>query len=158
MSNQNESTPARDMKAFIADRVRLINGGCWEWTRYIHPSGYGGTSIHGRGFIGAHCLSFETFNGDRKGLGVLHRCDNPRCVNPEHLFLGTQADNNADRDSKQRQATGPKIHTTKLNANQVLEIRAQFANGAAKKAIARRFGVTAKNVEAIVNRKTWKYI
>lgn len=149
---------AADLKSFIADRVRLVNGGCWQWTAYIHPTGYGFTCIRGRGSVGAHCLSYEVFNGDRRGLSVLHRCDNRKCVNPAHLFLGTRAENNSDRDSKGRQATGARIFTTKLNADQVREIRAQFANGDPKKTIARRFGVTGKNVEAIVNRQTWKYI
>lgn len=149
----------RIMSEWIMSRCRKVQSGCWEWTKYIHPHGYGFTSIKGRGSIGAHTLSFETFRGAiTKGMAVLHRCDNRKCVNPDHLFLGTRRDNNADRDSKGRQAIGLKIHTTKLNAHKVLKIRAQFSTGATKKAIASRFGCSAKNIEAIVNRVTWKYI
>lgn len=149
----------RNLKGFIRDRIAKDENGCWIWQRYIHPSGYGYTTIHGEGMISAPRLSFRAFKGDiPKGIHVCHTCDVRACCNPAHLFLGTQQENNSDRDKKGRQAISVKIRTTKLTPKQIVAIRAEYAEGKTKTAIGKRFAVSAKNIEAIVNRKTWKHI
>ncbi len=86
------------------------SGGCWIWTAGLSKSGYGKFAPSHRQTVGAHRVSYELFNGEiPDGMCVLHRCDNPPCVNPHHLFLGTQVDNVADRNSKNRQARGPNL-------------------------------------------------
>lgn len=76
--------------------------GCWEWKAGLHTAGYGAISVSGKK-EGAHRVAYELFVGPiGEGLCVLHTCDNPPCVNPEHLFLGTLVENNRDRDAKGR--------------------------------------------------------
>lgn len=147
-----------DLKAFILSRILVNPDGCWIWQRYIHPSGYGYTSIKGMGMVSAPRLAFKTFCGELGESHVLHKCDVRACCNPDHLFLGGHRDNNLDRDRKGRQAIAERIHTTKLDKSQVSEIRRLFSLGKSKKALGRQFSVSAKNIEAIVNRQTWKHL
>lgn len=100
----------------------------------------------------AHRVAYELAHGPiPDGLNVLHRCDNPPCVNPAHLFLGTFQDNVDDMIAKGRSA--PRSTLTKARVEQ---IREQFSKGAAKRAIARDFGVTHRTVALIVNHVTWR--
>jgi hypothetical protein len=83
-------------------KVVVHPGGCWEWRGRRMPKGYGKLN-RGTKTVYAHRLAFELRNGPiPDGLYVLHKCDNPPCINPDHLFLGTQADNVRDRDTKGR--------------------------------------------------------
>ena len=76
--------------------------GCWEWTAYRDPLGYGRLNVDGVPVL-AHRLAYELEHGAiPDGMCILHRCDNPPCVNPDHLWLGTQADNSLDMASKGR--------------------------------------------------------
>lgn len=132
--------------------------GCWEvqgWalphSGHVHISGGRGKPV-----LRAHRLSWELAHGPiPSGLVVCHKCDNPRCVNPDHLFLGTQRDNIIDSVRKGRYNAFGK---QKLNAAQVLEIRALAARGFRHKDIAARFGVKRHTVTGIVNRKSWGHI
>ena len=78
---------------------------CWNWTRYCTPKGYGQVRIDGQ-LQYTHRLSAELHNMDIEGLCVCHHCDNPKCVNPDHFFIGTIADNNLDRSKKGRTRNG----------------------------------------------------
>lgn len=106
-----------------------------------------------------HRLVYCTHNGvslsSIEGKVVRHTCDNPACINPEHLILGTQADNIADRQAKGRQAKGESHASNKLKEADVLAIRAARAN---IKALATQYGVTPQTIGAILNRVTWKHI
>ena len=94
------------------------NSGCWLWVGSTDSKGYGNLSVRGR-VASAHRASYEEFRGSiPKGMCVLHRCDTPACINPEHLFLGTHQDNMGDMAEKGRAKTGRAL----LTKEHVLEI------------------------------------
>lgn len=136
---------------------------CWLWVGGLNKAGYGIVSAGGRTANGAarllaHRVSYEIANGPiPSGLCICHRCDIPACVNPDHLFLGTLADNTADMDAKGRRgavkgATHPRA---KLTAEQVIAIRA--ASGTQRE-IGRAFNVSQNAVWAIQTGKVWKSV
>lgn len=141
----------------LAERFegKFVRGpGCWLWTAARNAKGYGCI-----GGTYAHRVSFRLFRGPiPKGRCVLHRCDNPTCVNPEHLFLGTRADNNADMDAKgrRRQATGERIGSAKLTADAVRQIRQLRAAGQTAKSLAARFGVRPTAIWYVTSGRMWK--
>jgi len=88
-------------------KIKKQTSGCWEWKGNISSSGYGLLSYKGKN-IGSHILSWILHNGEiENNLWVLHKCDNRKCVNPKHLFLGTRQDNMDDMVRKGRQKNGP---------------------------------------------------
>lgn len=100
----------KNEERFWAKVAKLGVCSCWEWTGWRKETGYGRVRIDGR-ILYAHRVSWILANGPiPDDLRVLHRCDNPPCVNPDHLFLGTQGDNNADRDAKGRNFHARKTH------------------------------------------------
>jgi hypothetical protein len=115
---------------------------CWEWLGAGKGNGYGHTS-HGP----AHSRAYELFVGDvPAGMDVCHRCDNRACVNPDHLFLGTRAQNMADMVTKGRGAGGNRKH---LREHQVQEIRRRLAVGTAPRVIAETMDVNYATITAI---------
>jgi hypothetical protein len=107
----------------------------------------------------AHRYAYELVFGPIGGqLRVLHRCDDPSCVNPAHLFLGTIAENNADRNAKNRQARGETNGRAKLSEKQVRRVRRLNAGGVGQERLARRFGVHPKTIFQIVHGRTWRYV
>lgn len=140
------------------------NSGCWLWTGKLTRKGYGriasGSKKSGNLTIKlAHRTSWEVYFGTvPDGLLVCHRCDTPACVNPDHLFLGTNAENMADMVSKGRQARlgGETCARAKLTSDQVDEIRKARAVGASTRALASRYGVSRGNIQFICNGKSWK--
>lgn len=144
---------------------RIINEqGCWIWTGGYFSDGYGETSYRKRP-LRVHRAAMELFNGtpgmiDKTNpIQVLHRCDDSRCFNPDHLFLGTATDNMADRDRKGRQAKGEKNYRTKLVADDVREIRSLYREeGWRYRALAEKFGITVSGLEKIIPGKTWRHI
>ena len=142
-------------KRFWAKVNRGRPDDCWLWTAARGGNGYGLFRI-GRIVQPAHRFSWEIHNGPiPEGLFVLHRCDNPLCVNPAHLFLGTQADNMADRNAKGRTSRGEAHGEAKLTEAQVREIRASRES---QRAIAKRLGVAQTTISDIRKGKTWKLI
>lgn len=146
---------------------------CWLWKGQKSPLGYGkigegGTSPRN---ILAHRLSWEYANGPiADGLCVLHKCDNPPCVNPDHLFLGTMTDNMADKVSKNRQVKGESAGCVALTEDQVRAIRHRYANRKlvnkrtakgdpdAITAIAADYGVHFVTIFDLVKRRTWAHV
>lgn len=107
----------------------------------------------------AHRLSYFLYYGDfDKQLKVLHKCDNPSCVNPEHLFLGTTEDNIRDRVVKERSAVGERQHSSKLTKDIVIKIRNEYASGAREYHLAKKYGVRHVSINKIINRISWKHI
>ncbi len=156
-------------------------GSCWVWLGATREGGYGSLRFHGRN-VSASRLSWEWTCGPiADGMWVLHRCDNPPCVRPSHLFLGTAQDNARDRDAKGRnyQVTQPEKlsrgerHWTsthpelirraergtnaKLTWDQVARIRTRAVNeGLSSSALGAEFGVSARTIRFILRGETWK--
>jgi hypothetical protein len=133
--------------------------GCWTWTGYINRGGYGKFLLRDRKPVSAHRFAYELIHGPiPDGLSVCHTCDNRNCVRPDHLFLGTPAENASDRDTKGRWSSGPKRHSAKLTESDVREIRQLAASGMPQSDIGKRFGVHEDTVIRIVRRKTWQNV
>ena len=133
---------------------------CWIWNGPKDGFGYGMISTN-RVCKRAHIRSWEIHRGQvPKGTKVLHNCpggDNPACINPEHLWLGSLADNNRDRARKGRSAKGERCGSAKLTRSDVWAIKAFASSGRISlRAIGRRFGVCHDTVKAILRGETWR--
>jgi hypothetical protein len=127
--------------------------GCWLWQGAISELGYGYRG-GGRNFIQAHCYSWEQANGPiPPGMFVCHDCDNPPCVRPDHLFLGTSADNNRDRHAKGRTVV-PRL---KLNANDAIDIRT-LAGLSSVEDLSAAYDMTIPSIVRVLNRETWRNV
>ena len=147
------------MQRFWNKVNKQAENGCWEWAAYRDPDGYGGFSLDGKGER-AHRASWILEHGSiPDGLHVLHHCDNPRCVNPAHLFLGTQADNMRDKAEKGRAVNNPQPGEShpmsKLTEADIPAIRADKRS---QRAIAAEYGVSRQQIGRIKNRKRWTHI
>lgn len=149
--------------------------GCWLWRGATQaPWGYGsfqrGVGADGKNHSDvAHRVSYElTYGPILNGLFVCHHCDNPRCVRPDHLFLGTHTDNMADMHQKGRSmsqtkpecyARGERQHLAKLTSEQVKEIKSRATGKRGERAnFAREFGVSDVAISDLLNGKTWRHI
>ena len=129
---------------------------CWEWMGAKIPRGYGEFSVSGKNKY-AHRISWRLTNGPiPKGMCVLHRCDNPSCVNPAHLFLGTNTENMRDRDRKGRQARGKDHGMAKLTPQDVGEIRKMLAQGVVQRVIAEKYGIARSEISHIKTGAKWR--
>ena len=140
----------------------VTESGCLIWTGAAMPKGYGVFWLDGK-HVGAHRAAWEMEKGPiPDGLHVLHHCDNPSCVNTNHLFLGTGADNTADMLSKGRakgnhKCIGDKNNRTKLKAEDIPVIRKRLEVDIAKD-IAADYGVEASTINAIRRKETWRHV
>ena len=133
---------------------------CWWWTGTKDKAGYGGLGV-GAGMVRAHRLSWCLHNGSiPDGIHVLHKCDNPPCVRPDHLFLGTQADNIKDMLKKGRwkPKLGENHPSSKLKVKDVYKIRQLHVDGIKRDEIAERFNIAISTVEGIIYRTRWRHI
>lgn len=136
--------------------------GCWLWKGTIASTGYGILWVGGKsgGYQGVHRISWELHFGKiPNNLWVLHKCDTPNCVNPEHLFLGTNADNSRDRALKGRAVRGTRHPNYKLTEIEVRHIRhLRKTTARSWKDIAAMFSVSPTLVRNICLRTTWKHV
>lgn len=142
----------------FSDKIRIDRKtGCWEWTGGL-ISGYGAIWIGGNKTIGAHRVSWEIHKGRiPKGMFVCHHCDNRKCVNPDHLFIGTAADNIADMDKKNRRRNvcGDACPWKKLTSSQAAAIK----NSRAKtRPLAKKYAVSKSTIDDIRNNRTWRHV
>lgn len=143
---------------------RLSDEECWPWIGHLSDKGYGKFFIMKDGkkkSIGAHVYSWEIYTGRPvpKDLVICHKCDHPYCVNPLHLFLGTNRDNIQDRHEKGRDAHGERTNTAKLTEELVVEIRAIFTTGEyTQKDLAQIFNLSPSGIGYMLSGKTWKHI
>lgn len=128
---------------------------CWEWTGARRPYGYG-AYLRER----AHRAAYRLFKGPINGMWVLHKCDNPPCCNPNHLYLGTPMDNMRDCISRgrRRNERGVDRYCAKLNDNAVREILQKLSTGEPIMRIARHYGVSRMAIYMIKYGKRWKHI
>ncbi len=139
-----------------------IGNGCWKWTDKPVKNGYAQFGIGGKSYR-ANRISYSLFKGKiPKGKFVLHHCDNPICVNPKHLFIGTQKDNIRDCINKGRFTIGSKNGCSKLTENQVKEIRSLYGKyghrGLIQRKLAKLFNVSRVLISDITRGKTWKHV
>lgn len=154
----------------LEDRFRRIGwattaGGCWEWKGSRNGRGYGQVSSGRRSASGhmqpmlAPRASWEIHRGPiPPGMAICHTCDNPPCVNPEHLFLGTRRDNNADMARKRRSLNGERSPQSKLTDSQVDAIRERYAaGGVSQEALAAEYGISRSYVSMLARRVSRKH-
>jgi hypothetical protein len=128
---------------------------CWQWMGSTDKDGYGVFSYE-RKTLKAHRVALELSGVHvEKGQFVCHTCDNPKCINPAHLYVGTPQRNVADKVERQRQPKGEGIHAAKLTSDAVLAIR---ASGETDEALSRRYGVSRSAVTLARNGTTWRHV
>jgi hypothetical protein len=148
------------VKNFWSRVNKLGPDDCWLWTGGKTKSGYGmvyiGTGASNNRNQGAHRFAwYITFGSIPDDLFLCHRCDQPACVNPDHLFLGTHTENMRDMYSKRRGPTGDRNKSTKLNWAIVDEIRSAYPH-LSQWTLARRYGVGRSTIRHILDGTTWK--
>lgn len=135
---------------------------CWPWIGGMGSWGYGSFWLEGRNW-NASRAAYKLLVRDPGAFTVCHRCDNPPCCNPHHLFLGTQGDNVRDCNQKGRgngqfeSGTHPR-HNAKLNATKVAQAKALYASGVKQTEIARRLGVNSSTISRAVRGERWGHV
>lgn len=141
-------TPVSYQDLFMSRVEMDPNGGCWLWSGCASSKGYGRVRQHGRTHL-AHRVMWASVNGPIPAdMSICHQCDVPACVNPSHLFLGTHAENHADKARKGRSRQ-------KLTPEDVLQIRASQDGSSF---LAARFSVDPKTIRQIRDGSIWKYV
>lgn len=131
---------------------------CWGWLGTLNHNGYGLFGAAGTQVL-AHRFAYDLASGDQPGVRcVLHRCDNPPCVNPDHLFLGTRADNMRDMRHKNRGAKGSRTGGAKLTEPAVAAARERWSRGELQADLAAEFGVTQGTMSVALNGRTWRHV
>lgn len=131
---------------------------CWEWQAGTAPGGYGLITKEGESEIATRVvweLKYDEKPGD---LNVLHKCDNPPCVNPSHLYLGDQSDNLFDHMEAEDRNYGEDHPGAKLTENQVKDIRRKAEEGTEREELAKEYEVTVQNISAVVRKDSWTHI
>ncbi len=134
---------------------------CWEWKRALSQAGYGVFGITFKYMtVQAHRFSFFIENGSLTEECVCHKCDNPKCVNPRHLFAGSHRDNALDkiRKGRDRSVKGRLHFRSKFTEADIAQIRKAAAEGEPVFEIAERYPGTRRNIYSIVHRETWRHL
>jgi hypothetical protein len=131
------------------DNYKVSETGCWEYEGFCLPNGYSRIKYDGKVRLGHRASWMEHRGPIQDGLCVLHKCDNRKCVNPDHLFLGTKKDNTSDMIAKGRHGT------KRLTLREVFHMRRLRYSGVKHKRLAALFGCSESNVEKIVRRHVW---
>lgn len=151
---------SRDPVVRFWSRVRKTDY-CWLWTGFRDKNGYGlcgeRRAIHEQR---AHRIAWTYTHGRiAAGLWLLHRCDNPPCVRPEHLYLGTVRENVVDRDTRGHARVGEEHHDAKLTAAAVKDIRERYRLGdVSQVSLAAQYGVSQVAISAVIRRHTWRSV
>ena len=140
-----------EMDRFMS-HVHKHDSGCWLWTAYCMKNGYGHFSTKLKHEL-SHRVSYRLFNGQLDTRDVMHQCDTPSCVNPNHLVLGTRLENMQDAKRKGRMCIGERHGRSKLTDEQVQFIR---KSNKLQRKIADEFGITQGHVSCLKNSKKWQ--
>lgn len=148
-----------DLRQRLYDRTAMSDEeSCWLWLGPTKPSGYGVMGIKKRS-LHPHRVSYEVHNGPiPDGMFVCHTCDNPSCVNPYHLFLGTPADNMNDMKMKGRSSYGERNPNSILTEDDVRTIHRRHQHGESGTSIARSYGVHRNAIYLITNGTNWSHV
>lgn len=144
------------------DKIFYSPDGCWYWTAGLTTTGYG-IFWTGKKFMKAHRFSYELYKAkipkskNPQAYCILHKCDNPLCVNPDHLALGSMQDNSSDMVKKRRHRIGASRPAAKLTDEQVIMIR-DMIQSKSRKEIAMLFNISVSVVSSIKCRKAWTHI
>jgi len=142
------------MNDYFNDRFNM-SGNCMVWSGYKNPGGYGQATLGGKRVL-AHRMSFAVHKGDiPKGMMVLHACDNPGCINPDHLFLGTAKDNDSDCRMKGRQTKTNGSFNGRSKITEELAIAIRQLPKKNQRLLAQKYGVTQKVIWNVQNGKSW---
>ena len=145
------------VEVHIMSRV-IASDGCWWWSGGKNKHGYG-TCCIGRSTRAVHRLMYELRVGEiPPGMHVLHRCDNRSCCRPDHLFLGVNADNVADRNAKGRQARGERNAKSRLSLADVQTIRSRRAEGYTYSMIASEFGISDVAARKVATGRNYAHV
>jgi hypothetical protein len=151
----------KTLKQRLLDNVQIDEQtGCWNWLKYKDKNQYGHMKVLGKSEL-VHRMAYQTLVGDIPiGMFVCHKCDNPSCLNPDHLFLGTNQDNINDKVAKNRQSKngqqkGSKHSLAKLTEKDVVDIRASTLS---QNKLALLYGVTQSSISHIQNKITWSHV
>jgi len=129
--------------------------GCWDWLGLKHPFGYGRFCANKQIYL-AHRLSYIIAYGPiTSSQCLLHKCDNPQCVNPEHLQIGTRRENARDRDKKNRTTKGQQCYNTKFTDQEVFEIK---NSGLSIRELAKKYNSNYQTIWSIKKNVNWKHI
>ena len=144
------------LKAKLLNKARLTDVGCWEWTGAKDGRGYGQVN-RGNKTLRAHRVSYEAYHGQiPSGMVVRHSCDNPSCINPDHLCHGTVQDNVMDRELRgRRDVRGEQVGTAKLTEADVLDIRSSSLIGTE---LAKKYSISPSTISLIKTGKSWKHV
>ena len=150
----------------ILNNIKLDSKGCWIWQKSFQTGGYGQLYCGGVKYL-AHRLSYEIFKGEiptdesYHGIECCHKCDNRKCVNPDHMFLGTHKENGKDAAKKGKMGPISKgsLHgKSKLMEYQILEIREKHSKGYSMKELSKEYKVAYTTIRMIIVRRTWKHV
>lgn len=152
------------MERILQRKIIDKETGCWNWTGGCNTKGYGQVRHNGTQSK-VHRLAYQHYLGlIPEGYFVCHKCDNPKCFNPDHLFIGTALDNNRDRELKGRGVMhgvvllkGASHMKSKLTEAEILEIRS-IGSKMNMSETARQFGVSKQAIRSILHKQTWKHI
>lgn len=144
------------LKATLFICSRLAASGCWEWVGSKDGRGYG-VFCRGNKTCRAHRISYEAYKGKIPAdMVICHSCDNPSCINPDHLRVGTMKENMADREARgRRDVKGEQIGTSKLTESDVREIRSSSLSLAA---ISEKYGIDKSNAWLVKTGRSWKHV
>lgn len=145
-----------NIESFMEKVYPEPNTGCWLWIGKPDKNGYGRLAAKKYKLRSPHRQSYFFFKGDfDRKKWVLHTCDQPACVNPDHLFLGNNEINSKDRDNKGRTIKGENHYNSKLNQNNIIEIRNSQESVIF---LSKKYNVSATQIYFIKQKKSWKHI